>query len=179
MIRLDVLHILTLLGYCTHDIEMEQTLKQLGELLLGAIPTVVLLLALYGLYHVIVHKPLEAVLAERRKRTQGAVEQARADISIAAQRTKEYETQLREAQLAVFKALDNRRKQAIEARAEAVAQARERAQQQIAQAKAQLENESAAARATLEQEGDRIANQIIGTILQAAGSGPVAVVGGR
>src|ERR1700687_5829463 len=63
---------------------MEQTLKQLGELLLGAIPTGVLLLVLYGLYHVIVHKPLEAVLAERRKRTQGAVEQARADIAVAA-----------------------------------------------------------------------------------------------
>jgi F-type H+-transporting ATPase subunit b len=158
---------------------MEQTLKQLGELLLGAIPTVVLLLALYGLYHVIVHKPLEAVLAERRKRTQGAAEQARADIAVAAQRATEYETQLREAQLAIFKALDNRRKQAIEARAAAVAQARERAQQQIAQAKAQVEQEAAAARATLEQDSDRIASQIIGTILQAAGSGPVAVVGGR
>jgi F-type H+-transporting ATPase subunit b len=158
---------------------MEQTLKQLGELLLGAIPTMVLLLSLYGLYHVIVHKPLEAVLAERRKRTQGAAEQARADIAVAAQRAKDYETQLREAQLTIFKALDNRRKQAIEARAAAVAQARERAQQQIAQAKAQVEQEAATARATLELESDRIANQIIGTILQAAGSGPVAVVGGR
>jgi F-type H+-transporting ATPase subunit b len=158
---------------------MEQTLRQLGELLLGAIPTVVLLLTLYGLYHVIVHKPLEAVLAERRRRTQGAAEQARADIAVAAQRAKDYETQLREAQLAIFKALDNHRKQAIEARAAAVAQARECAHQQIAEAKAHVERESAAARATLEQESDRIADQIIGTILQAAGSGPVAVVGGR
>ena len=82
------------------------------------------------------HKPLEAVLAERRKRTQGAVEQARADISVAAARATEYESRLREARLAVFKALDARRKQAVEARAAAVAQARERAQQQIAQAKA-------------------------------------------
>jgi F-type H+-transporting ATPase subunit b len=158
---------------------MEQTLHQLGELLLGAIPTMVLLLSLYGLYHGIVHKPLEAVLAERRKLTQGAAEQARADIAAAAQRAKDYETHLREAQLAIFKSLDNRRKQAIEARAAAVAQARERAHQQIAQAKAQIEQEAAGARATLEQESDRIANQIIGTILQAAGTGPAAVVGGR
>lgn len=158
---------------------MEQTFRQLGELLLGAIPTVVLLLALYGFYHVVVHKPLEAVLAERRRRTQGAAEQARADIAVAAQRAKEYEARLREAQLAIFKSLDNRRKQAIEARAAAVAQARERAQQQIAHAKAQVEQEAAAARATLEADSDRIADQIIGTILQAAGSGPVAVMGGR
>lgn len=158
---------------------MEQTFRQLGELLLGAIPTMVLLLALYGFYHVVVHKPLEAVLAERRKRTQGAAEQARADIAVAAQRAKDYEARLREAQLAIFKSLDNRRKQAIEARADAVAQARERAQQQIAQAKAEVEREVAAARATLAADSDRIADQIIGTILQAAGSGPVAVMGGR
>ncbi len=139
----------------------------------------VLLLVLYGLYHVILHKPLEAVLAERRKRTQGAVEQARADIAKAAERAKEYESRLREARLAIFKLLDNRRKQAVEARAAAVAQARERAQQQIAQSKAELEREAAGARATLQIESERIANQIIGTILQAANSGPAAVVGGR
>jgi F-type H+-transporting ATPase subunit b len=158
---------------------MEQTLSQLGNLLLGAIPTVVLLLLLYGLYHVIVHKPLEAVLAERRKRTQGAVEQARADIAAAATRATEYETRLREARLAVFKALDNRRKQAIEARAAAVAQARERSHQQIAAAKAQLDQEVAAARATLHADSDRIASQIIQTVLQSVGSSPASVVGGR
>jgi F-type H+-transporting ATPase subunit b len=140
---------------------------------------VALLLALYGSYHFIVHKPLEAVLAERRKRTQGAVEQARADIGAAAARATEYEARLREARLAVFKALDMRRKQAMEARAAAVAQAREGAQQQIMQAKAQLEHESAAARATLAAASDSIASQIIGTILQAASSGPATVVGGR
>jgi F-type H+-transporting ATPase subunit b len=157
---------------------MDQILKQLGELLLGAIPTMVLLLALYGLYHVIVHKPLEAVLAERRKRTQGAIEQARADIAVAAQRATEYEARFREAQLAVFKVLDNRRKQATEARAAAVAEARQRAQQQIALAKADIEKDVAAARATLQTDSDNIANQIIHTILQSAAFGPAAVVGG-
>ena len=94
-------------------------------------------------------------------------------------RTAEYEARLREARLAIFKALDQRRKQAIDARAAAVAQARERAQQLIAQAKAELEAECAAARATLEADSDRIANQIIGTLLQTAGAGPAAVLGGR
>jgi F-type H+-transporting ATPase subunit b len=158
---------------------MEQTLGQLRDLLLGSIPTVVLLLMLYGLYHGIVHKPLEAILAERRKRTLGAVEQARTDIAIASTRANEYEMRLREARLAVFKTLGARRKQAIEARAAAVAQARERAQQQIAQAKVQVEQESADARATLQDVSDRIATQIIGTILQPAGFGPAANVSGR
>ena len=158
---------------------MEQTLKQLSELLLGAIPTVVLLITLYCLYHVILHKPLEAVLAERRKRTQGAVDQARADISLAASRTAEYESRLRDARLAVFKSLDQRRKQAMETRAAAIEQARERSQQLIAEAKTQIDLDCSAARATLADDSDRIANQIIGTLLQAAGAGPAAVVGGR
>jgi F-type H+-transporting ATPase subunit b len=157
---------------------MEQTLRQLGELLLGAIPTMVLLLGLYGTYYVLLHKPLEAVLAERRKRTLGAVEKARADIAVAATRASEYENRLREARLAVFKALDNRRKQAVDARSAAVAQARERAQEQIAAAKAKLEQETAAARATLGASSDTIASQIIKAVLQSAGSAP-ASVGGR
>jgi len=157
---------------------MEQTLRQLGELLLGAIPTMVLLLGLYGTYHVLLHKPLEAVLAERRKRTLGAVEKARADIAVAATRASEYENRLREARLAVFKALDNRRKQAVDARSAAVAQARERAQEQIAAAKAKLEQETAAARTTLGASSDTIASQIIKAVLQSAGSAP-ASVGGR
>ena len=157
--------------------EMEQTLHQLGQLLLGAIPTAILLLALLGIYNVLVHKPLEAVLAERRRRTQGAIEQAKADINAAAQRAAEYEGRLREARLAIFKSMDNRRKQAVEARAAAVAKAREQAQQQIAQARAELERETATARATLDASSENIANQIIRTIL--AGAGPASVVGGQ
>ena len=57
---------------------MDQTLRQLGELLLGAVPTVILLTLLYILYTFVVHRPLTAVLAERRNRTLGAMEKARA-----------------------------------------------------------------------------------------------------
>ena len=39
---------------------------KLGELLLGAIPTVIFVMLLFGIYKLLVHKPLTAVLAERR-----------------------------------------------------------------------------------------------------------------
>jgi len=42
---------------------MDQTLQQLGELLLGAVPTVILVALLYVLYKGIVHQPLQRVLA--------------------------------------------------------------------------------------------------------------------
>ena len=48
---------------------MDQLLAQLGELLLGAIPTIILMVLLYGIYTVLVHRPLVQVLAERRGKT--------------------------------------------------------------------------------------------------------------
>jgi F-type H+-transporting ATPase subunit b len=157
---------------------MEQTLKQLGDLLLGAIPTAVLLVALFALYNSLVHRKLVEILAQRRALTQGAIEQARADVAAAAQRAADYESRLREARLSVFKTLDSRRKQAVDARAGAVAQAREQAQQQIAAAKAQMDSDVAAARASLDASSDAIASQIIQAVLDAASQGP-AVAGGR
>src|SRR5215471_2041418 len=103
---------------------MEQTVRQLGELLLGAVPTVILLAILSALYRVLVHKPLMAVLAERRKRTEGAVEKARADIAAAEARTLDYEQRLREARMKIFKGQESRRQQALQSRSEAAARAR-------------------------------------------------------
>src|ERR1700728_5223226 len=98
---------------------MEQTLRQLGELLLGSVPTIILLAVLYILYTFLVHRPLTVVLAERRSRTEGAMEKARADIAAAEARTADYEQRLREARQKVFKSLDARRQQAAEARSAA------------------------------------------------------------
>ena len=121
---------------------MEHTLKQVGELLLGAVPTILLLLMLYGLYTALVYKPLKKVLAERRSRTEGAIEKARADISAAESKTFEYEAKLREAKLTVFRAQEARRQQAQDARAEAVAEARKRADALIQQAKKQVQEDA-------------------------------------
>src|SRR5947209_19590358 len=90
---------------------MEETLRQLGGLLLGAIPTVIFMLAMYLVYTVLVHRPLTRVLAERRSRTEGAVEKARADVAAAEARTAEYEQRLREARTSMFKMQETRRQQ--------------------------------------------------------------------
>src|SRR5579864_5888348 len=95
---------------------MDETLHQLGELLLGAVPTVILLTLLYALYTTIVHKPLQRVLAERRSKTEGAVEKSRADIAAAEARTAEYEQRMREARGAVFHAQEARRQAALQSR---------------------------------------------------------------
>src|SRR5271154_5017001 len=145
---------------------MDQTLAQLGGLLLGAIPTVVFVLLLYGIYTVLVHKPLAAVLAERHSRTEGAVEKARADIAAAEARTAEYEQRLREARMTVFKVQEARRQQALKARTDALAQARTRAQAEVEQARAAMENDKVAAQERLRAEGGKLAAEVMRRVLQ-------------
>ena len=145
---------------------MEQTLRQLGELLLGSVPTILLLLTVYLLYVLLVYRPLTAVLGERRKRTQGAMEKARADIQSAEARTDEYEKRLREARQKVFRNLETRRGQAGQARTEAVNEARARAQEQVKPARALLEQDKQEAMTKLQGEAGRLATDIVRTVLR-------------
>ena len=150
---------------------MDDTLRQLGELLLGAVPTVFLLAILYVLYTMIVHKPLQRVLAERRSRTEGAVEKSRADIAASEARTAEYEQKLREARAAVFRAQEARRQAALQARTNAVNTARTKAQEQVQAAKKDIENDRAAAQDGLQAEVATLAQEITRRVLQPAGAG--------
>lgn len=150
---------------------MDQTLRQLGELLLGSIPTVILLAFLYVLYTVIVHKPLQRVLAERRSKTEGAVEKSRADIAAAEARTAEYEQRLREARAAVFRAQEARRLSALETRTNAINEARHRAQQQVNAAKRDIEKDKEAAQTGLQGEAATLAREIVRRVLQPVGAG--------
>jgi F-type H+-transporting ATPase subunit b len=147
---------------------MDETLRQVGGLLLGSVPTIILFLLLFGLYTVVVHRPLMRVLAERHARTAGAIEKARADVASAEARTAEYEQKLRDARLALLKAQEARRTLASQARADAVSDARDRAQKQVDQARAGIEQEKQAAKVTLEGEAGRLASEIIRTVLEPA-----------
>jgi F-type H+-transporting ATPase subunit b len=150
---------------------MDQTLRQLGELLLGAVPTVILLALLYALYATIVHKPLRRVLQERRSKTEGAVEKSRADIAAAEARTSEYELRLREARATVFHAQEARRKAALDARTAALNEARNKAQAQVQAAKSDIEQDRKSAQTSLQKDVQALAAEIMRRVLQPAGAG--------
>lgn len=150
---------------------MDQTLHQLGELLLGSVPTVILLALLYALYTAIVHKPLQRVLAERRSKTEGAVEKSRADIARAEARTAEYEQKLREARAAIFRSQEAKRQAALQTRAHAVNEARTKAQAQVQAAKKDIESDRAAAEKGIASEASVLAQEIMRRVLQPAGAG--------
>ena len=149
---------------------MDQTLRQLGELLLGSIPTVILVALLYALYTVIVHKPMRGVLEERRSKTEGAVEKSRADIAAAEARTSEYEQRLREARATVFHSQEARRKAAQDARTAAMNEARNKAQAQVQAAKADIQKDRDAAQGGLQAEAQTLAAEIMRRVLEPAGA---------
>ncbi len=149
---------------------MDETLRQLGGLLLGSVPTIILLGLLYLLYTVIVHKPLRRVLDERRSKTAGAVEKSRADIAAAEARTSEYEQRLREARAALFRAQEARRRAALDARAAAMHEARVAAQAQLKLAKADIERDRQAAQTGLQDQVQALATEIMRRVLQPAGA---------
>jgi F-type H+-transporting ATPase subunit b len=150
---------------------MDDTLRQLGELLLGAVPTVIFVTLLYILYSAIVHKPLRRVLEERRTKTEGAVEKSRADIAAAEARTSEYEHRLREARATLFRVQESRRKVALDARAAALSEARMKAQAQVQAAKADIQKDRAAAQDALQAEAQSLAAEIMRRVLEPAGAG--------
>jgi F-type H+-transporting ATPase subunit b len=149
---------------------MDETLHQLGELLLGAVPTVILLALLYALYTVIVHKPLGRVLEERHNKTEGAIEKSRADIAATEARTGEYEQKLREARASVFKRQEARRQAALQSRTNAVNEARTKAQAQVQEAKKNIEADRVAAEAALQGEVAALAQEIVRRVLEPAGA---------
>ncbi len=150
---------------------MDQTLHQLGELLLGSVPTVILVALLYALYTAIVHKPLRRVLQERRDKTEGAIEKSKADIAAAEARTSEYEQKLREARAAVFRAQEAKRQAALQARTDAVNVARAKAQAQVQAAKVDIERDRAAAEKGLQGEAAELAQEIMRRVLEPVGAG--------
>jgi F-type H+-transporting ATPase subunit b len=149
---------------------MDQTLRQLGGLLLGSVPTVILLTLLYILYTTIVHRPLRRVLDERRSKTEGAIEKSRADIAAAEARTSEYEQRLREARATVFRAQEARLKAVADARAAALHEARAKAQVQVQAAKADIEKDREAAQSGLQAEAQTLAIEIMRRVLEPAGA---------
>src|ERR1700733_15274843 len=144
---------------------MNETLHQLGGLLLGSIPTIFLFLVLVILYRLLVYGPLMRVLSERRARTEGAIEKAEAAPPAAAAKTQEYEAQLRAARSRIFQARQQKLQQWTLERDRAVSAANEAAHRQLEEAKAVLQAQSKAAHGTLEGSIDELAVEILPAVV--------------
>jgi F-type H+-transporting ATPase subunit b len=146
---------------------MDQILNQLGGLVLGSVPTMVFFILLVIAYGVLVRRPLDNVLAERRARTTGAVEQAREAISAAEAETAVYESKLRGAKSEIFAAREQRLKQWDVERDAALGQAREATAEKVKSAKAEIERSVVVARQQIEGMSAELSEQIMRAVMPA------------
>ncbi len=146
---------------------MEEILNQLGELVLGSVPTMVLFILLVIAYGLLVRRPLDRVLAERRARTTGAVEQARGAIAAAEAETSAYEEKLRNAKAAIFQARDQKLKQWNAEREAAIEQVRQATQERIRAARQDIEQSATTARSQIEGMSAELSSRILSAVLPA------------
>ena len=142
------------------------TLHQLGELLLKALPTFLLVIFLNFYLKFIFFKPLEKVLHQRYEATEGARKLAEQSLQRASAKTAEYEAALLAARTEVYRAQEKVNQELQERGAAEIAAARDRASQAIKQAQAELAKDAEAAKAVLAGDSERLADQIADSILR-------------
>jgi F-type H+-transporting ATPase subunit b len=144
---------------------MDELLRQLDELVLGSVPTIIIFVGLVLAYRFVLYRPLMRTLAERRERTQGAIEKAHAAIAAADAKSQEYEARLRAARAEIFHRREERVKQWNAQRESALVSARLAAEERVDAACVAIEAEAAAARHQIEASVDQLVGQILRVIL--------------
>ena len=152
---------------------MQEIIQQVGSLLVGAVPTMVLFIVLVLAYQFLVQGPLSATLKERRARTEGAIEDAHKAIEQAEARAAEYAAKLRQARAEVYKVREQRVKQWTAERDAALDAARKAAGQKVAQARLELEAEAAQARQSIQASAGDLASQVVRAVLPPPPGVPV------
>jgi len=144
---------------------MDEILNQLGGLVLGSVPTMILFILLVVAYSVLVRGPLVRVLAERRSRTIGAVEQAKGAIAATEAETSAYEEKLRAARAEISAAYEARRKQWEAEREAALEQVRQASQERIRVARQEIDNSAADARRQIDDVSGELSSRIMAAVL--------------
>jgi F-type H+-transporting ATPase subunit b len=145
---------------------MGDTLSALGEILLKAVPTFLLVVLLHFYLKKIFFQPMEKVLRKRFDVTEGARKLADQSLARASARTAEYEAAIRAARSEVYQAQDKLNKQLQESHAAQIAAARQVAEAGVREAKAQLARDVEEAKLNLGRDSETLANEIAESILR-------------
>jgi F-type H+-transporting ATPase subunit b len=147
---------------------MDELLRQLGDLALGAIPTMILFILLVLAYRFILFGRLVKTREERRERTAGAFEKSRQAVAQADVRTQEYEARLRAARAEIFRGREQRLQRLNADKESALSAARLAAQQQVESAQTALNAQAADARRQIEVSANQLAAQVLAAVLPSA-----------
>jgi len=147
---------------------------QLGELFLGAAPTVLIILLFYFILRTLFFQPLLRVMAERDARTVGAQKAAEAAQAAAAEKVRQYQEALKQARGKVYAEQEAARKKLLDERAAQLKDARSKAAVEVGTAKERVATELAGARREVESSVAQLSAEIARRILQAPRPGAPA-----
>lgn len=144
---------------------MEQIFTSLREILVLALPAFFLVLLLHVYLKKVLFLPMERVLEERRRRTEGSVACSEEAVRAAEVKLQDYERRLAEARALIYQDSEAARKQLADQQAAALAEARSTSAARVAEARAAISEESANARASLAADAEQLAVRISDSIL--------------
>jgi len=139
---------------------------QLGELFLGAAPTVLIILLFYFILRALFFQPLLHVMAERDARTVGAQQAAEAAQTAAAEKVRQYQQALKQARGKVYAEQEAARKKLLDERAAQLKDARNKAAAEVGAAKERVAAELAAAGRDVESTAGQLSAEIARRLLQ-------------
>jgi F0F1-type ATP synthase membrane subunit b/b' len=147
---------------------MDKTLHDLGGIVLEGLPTFFLLVILAFFVKHFYLKPLEKVLAERHRLTEGARKAAEESLQNADSKIGEYQKALSEARAAIYKEQAEFLSKLHEEQSAKIQEVRTASERQIAAMKLSFAHESTIARESLAAQSDALAGQIADAILGRA-----------
>jgi len=145
---------------------MEAILHALSGILLRAVPTFLIVIFLHFYLKAVFYKPLEQVRQKRYEATEGARQRAEVSLQRAAAKTAEYEEALRAAKAEVYQTQDKLHRELQEQQAAEMLAARQQADAAVQQARTALAQDVEAAKSGLARESERLADQIVESILR-------------
>jgi F-type H+-transporting ATPase subunit b len=150
---------------------MSDLIHQLGDLLLGAVPVIVIVLIFYFVLRSLFFQPILKVMAERQARTVGAQKAAEAAQAAAAEKVKQYEQARRQAKAKVYLEQEAERKKLLDERTVFLKEARSKSSAEVSQAKERVAGELQSAKKDIEATASQLALEIARRVLQGS-SGP-------
>ena len=145
---------------------MEIILGQLVELLLQAVPTVILVFLFHLFLKVNFFRPLERVLAERNAMTEGARKSAEKGQAEAKGRAHTYDEALRKARIAIYAEQEAARRAMLEERLVLLRGSRNRAMGEVRAARERIEDELQRARREIEKESAKLGVELARAMLE-------------
>lgn len=148
---------------------------QLGDLFLGAVPTVIIFLLFFLFLRWAVFTPLLNAMAERKALIEGARAEAAKVEAEARQELDTYNQKLKGALAKIYEEQEHARQAVLDERLQLLRAMRSRSQEEVHEAKKKIAADLAEARAEIERQTPVLAKEIARAILERRSPAPAGV----